>query len=128
MDTLDIVVVAVVAFFVLLALGGAVVLRRRREAGEAAFHAETERANRDLATAHAADNGWEPARVGQAARRAFETERPGAEISELELVQVIDPPGIQDDKAVYRVRTAQDAHLRLTLKRSGEDWVLDSLE
>ena len=127
METLEVVVIAVAAVLLLLALGGAVVLRRRREAGESAFRSETARANRDLAAAHAADNGWEPERVGEAARRAFTEQRPQAEIRGLELVQVVDPPGTDDDKAVYRVRTPEGAH-RLTLARAGGDWVLDSLE
>lgn len=127
MSTLEIVVIAVVAVLLLLALGGAVALRRRREAGESAFRAETERANHDLAAAHAADNGWEPSRVGEAARRAFESHHPGTPIRQLELVQVIDPPGTEDDKAVYRVDTAEATH-RLTLARTGEEWFLDSLQ
>jgi hypothetical protein len=127
MTTLEIVVIAVVVVFALLALGGGTVLRRRRDAGAEAFSAEIERANRDLAAAHAADNGWEPSRVGEAARRAFENQNPGQSISALELVQVIDPPGTDDDKAVFRVQTATGEH-RLTLGRAGENWFLETLD
>ena len=126
MDTLEIVVIAVAAFFALLALGGAVMLRRRREAGEPAFAAEIERANRDLAAAHAADNGWEPSRVTEAARSAFAEQRPGASIAAIELVQVIDPPGTDDDKAVFRVQSDGGEH-RLTLGRQGDAWHYESL-
>jgi hypothetical protein len=125
--TLEIVVIAVAVVFGLLALGGAAVMRRRREAGADAFSSEIERANRDLAAAHAADNGWEPARVGEAARRAFETQNPGQTIATLELVQVIDPPGTDDDKAVFRVQTADGEH-HLTLGRAGENWFLETLD
>jgi hypothetical protein len=125
--TLEIVVIAVVVAFALLALGGAAVNRRRREAGTPAFRAEIERANRDLAAAHAADNGWEPARVAEAARTAFTAERPNATIESLELVQVVDPPGTDDDKAIFHVRAGDGDH-RLTLGRAGDSWHLEALD
>jgi hypothetical protein len=125
-STLEIVLIIVVAVLVLLVLGGAVVLRRRHDAGEAAFTAEIERANRDLAAAHATDNGWEPARVSEAARNAFAQERPSVRVESIELVQVIDPPGTDDDKAVFLVQ-AEDGEHRLTLGRQGDHWHLDSL-
>ncbi len=127
METVEIVVIAVAVVFALLALGGSVVLRRRREAGEGAFRTEIDRANRDLAAAHAADNGWEPSRVAESARRAFETQNPGTTIQTLELVQVIDPPGTDEDKAVYVVHTGAGEH-RLTLGRAGESWFLETLD
>ncbi len=128
MDTLEIVVIAIVVVFALLAVGGARVVRRRSEASEGAFRAEIERANRDLAAAHAADNGWEPARVADSARSAFETQNPGQTVSSLELVQVIDPPGTDDDKAVFLVQTGAGGEHRLTLGRAGENWFLESLD
>ncbi len=127
MTTLEIVVIAVVVAFALLAFGGSRVMRRRCVAGADAFRAEIDRANRDLAAAHAADNGWEPARVAESARRAFETQNPGSAIQALELVQVIDPPGTDDDKAVYLVQTGTGEH-RLTLGRAGENWFLETLD
>lgn len=127
MDALHIVLLVIGVVLLLMAIGGAVVLRRRSEAGAGAFRAEIERANRDLAAAHAADNGWEPARVAESARRAFETQNPGQAITTLELVQVIDPPGTDDDKAVFLVQTGGGEH-RLTLGRAGENWFLDTLE
>src|SRR5215212_2112242 len=100
MTTLEIIVIAVVAFFGLLALGGAIAGRRRREATEPRFQEHIAQANRDLAAAHAADRGWEPARIEAAARAVFAQQHPGAEIADLALVQVIDPPGTDDDRAV----------------------------
>lgn len=101
-------------------------VRRRTEAGAADFRLEIEQANRDLAAAHAADNGWEPGRVTEAARTAFISERPGLEVTGIELVQVIDPPGTDDDKALFVVRTAEGEH-HLTLGRVGDSWHLESL-
>lgn len=126
MSTLEIVVIAVVAVFALLALVGAAGLRRRSEAGAEAFALEIEQANRDLAAAHAADNGWEPGRVTEAARSAFMQERPDEEVTSIELVQVIDPPGTDDDKALFVVRTAGGEH-HLTLGRAGDSWHLETL-
>lgn len=126
MDTATIVILAVLALFLALALGGAAANRRRRAAGEGAFRAEIERANRDLAAAHAADNGWEPSRVAEAARTAFAAEHPNAQVSSIELVQVIDPPGTEDDKAVFLV-LADDGEHRLTLGREGDSWHLETL-
>jgi hypothetical protein len=123
MTTAEIVVIIVAVVFGLLALGGARVIRRRSKAGADAFHTEIERANRDLAKAHAADNGWDPARVADAARAAYAEQRPGQAISALELVQVIDPPGTDDDKAIFLI----DGAHQLTLGRSGDDWRFEAL-
>ena len=126
MSTIGIILIAVLAVLTLAALGGAVVVRRRRDAGEGAFRAEIERANQDLAEAHAADNGWDPVRVAEAARAAFTEQRSTANISSLELVQVIDPPGTDDDKAIFVVETDEGTH-RLTLGRHGDHWHLEAL-
>ena len=126
MSTVGIVILAVLGLFLLLALAGALMNQRRREAGEGAFRAEIERANRDLAAAHASDNGWEPGRVTEAARSAFAEQRPGAQIGEIELVQVIDPPGTDDDKAIFRVHADGGEH-RLTLGRHGDHWHFEAL-
>jgi hypothetical protein len=123
MSAVEVVVIVVVVVFALLALGGAAGIRRRHAATEDVFHADLERANRDLATAHAADNGWDPARVADAARAAYTEQRPGQVITSLELVQVIDPPGTDDDKAIFLVDGAQ----RLTLGRSGDAWHFEAL-
>jgi hypothetical protein len=42
-------------------------------------------------------------------------------------VQVVDPPGTDDDRAVWRVRAHGQAH-RLTLGRRGDDWIFETLE
>jgi hypothetical protein len=126
-DTLEIVIIVVVVAVALIVLGGRAVLKRRAQAGRGAFRAELAKANTDLAEAHAADNGWHPERVEAAARAAFEAQRPGTPIEALTLVQVIDPPGTDDDKAVYEV-AAGGSTSRLRLGRSGDDWHLESLD
>jgi type II secretory pathway pseudopilin PulG len=124
-NTLEIVILVVLAILGLLALGGAVAQRRRLRATEAQFRAQVEQANQDLAEAHAADNGWEPARVEEAARRAFAERHPGAEITSMALVQVIDKPGTDEDKAVFRVESPQGEHT-VVLGRTGDQWVAEA--
>jgi hypothetical protein len=49
------------------------------------------------------------------------------EIHELTLVQVVDRPGTEEDKAVFRV-VAADVRLNLTLGRVDGDWVGEAAE
>ena len=127
MSTLGIVVLVLVVLLVLLAIGGAIANRRRREATATQFHTSVDEANRDLAAAHAADNGWEPARVEGAARAAFAERQPGVEVTGMRLVQVIDPPGTDDDKAIFRVEAAGGGVHHLRLGRRGGEWHLEEL-
>ena len=127
MSTLAIVLVAVVGTLALLAVGGMVANARRRRALEPRFEASLDEVNRHLADAHAEDKGWERGGLEAAARRAFAERRPGEEVRELVLVQVIDRPGTDEDKAVFRVRTeAGTAHL--TLGRRDGAWVGEAVE
>ena len=122
MPTWAIIVLAVFAAFLLLALLGALAAsirnRRRRER----FGSSLDEVDRSLADARATDRGWERGTLEAAARRAFQAERPGVEIHELTLVQVVDKPGTEEDKAVFRV-VAADVRVRLTLGRVDGEWV-----
>ena len=118
MPTWLIIVLAVLA---LLAIGGFFARRRQLGRTEEVFHQRLDQANRDLAAAHAQDRGWEPATVEAAARR-FYSEQAGSEPATLELWQVIDEPGTDADKAVFRA----DGRL-ITLGRQGGEWVFESL-
>ena len=122
MPTWLIIVLAVLA---LLAAGGVIASRRRFAATSDRFDANLQQVNRDLAAAHAEDRGWERGALEAAARQAYATERGGAEPSALELVQVIDRPGTDEDKAVFRCDSGSE---RLTLGRRGDQWVLEALE
>jgi predicted Holliday junction resolvase-like endonuclease len=115
--------IIVIVVFVLLAIGGAIAARRRLAANEEHFEAHLQRVNRDLAAARAEDRGWERTVLEDAARRIYAERHDGAEPSELELVQVVDRPGTEEDKAVFRA-----GGKRLTLGRRDGDWVLDSLD
>jgi hypothetical protein len=127
MSTLAIVVVAVVAALALLALGGMLANARRRRALEPRLEASLDEVNRRLAAAHAEDKGWERGALEAAALRAFAERRPGEEVREHVLVQVVDRPGTDEDRAVFRV--GSDAGVSyLTLGRRGGEWVGESVE
>ncbi|MDX6699762.1 MAG: hypothetical protein QOE65_3159 [Solirubrobacteraceae bacterium] len=127
MTTAEIIVLAVVGAFALLALGGYVANRRRHRALEPRLEASLDEVNRRLAEAHAADKGWERGALEDAARRAFAERRPGEEVREQVLVQVVDRPGTDEDKAVFRVRSdAGTSHL--VLGRRDGTWAGESVE
>ena len=126
METWEIIVLVVVALIVLLAVGGAVARRRQLEHSQGRFEANLQEVNRDLAAAHAEDRGWERSLLEDAARQAYAAERAGADPGALELTQVIDRPGTDDDHAVFRA--GPDGRERLTLGRRDGQWVLEALE
>src|SRR4051794_18783637 len=118
------IVIAVVLVLLLLTVGGIVGRRRQLEATQGRFDANLEQVNRDLPVAHPEDRGWERSALEDAARRAYAGERDGAEPGEIVLTQVVDRPGTDDDKAVFRV----GADERLPLGRGAGEWVLETLE
>src|SRR3954451_4544288 len=114
--------IIVLVVLLVLAVGGAIATRRRMAAREERFELSLAEVNRDLAAAHAEDRGWERGALEAAARRVYAAER-GSEPAELDLVQVIDRPGTDDDHAVFRIGSEQ-----LTLGRRGGEWVLETLD
>jgi hypothetical protein len=124
---LEILLLALVALVALLALGGAIAARRREEANRAHFERDVENADRALAAARAEDRGWDRDVLNAAARAAFAARQPGAEIQGLNLVQVIDRPGIEEDRAIFRIRSDAGEQV-LSLGRKGGEWVPESAE
>ncbi len=118
--------IVVLAVLLVLAVGGAVARRAQLTRSRAAFETSLERVNRDLAEAAAQDRGWDRDTLETAARRIFEQER-GAEPDALVLVEVLDRPGTDDDRAVFRAEQSGTAHA-LTLGRRQGEWVHESLE
>jgi hypothetical protein len=111
---------------IVLGVGGVIASRRRLESTRGRFDRRLARVNEELAAAHAADRGWAREALETAARAAYAAQRDGAEPEQLMLVQIVDPPGTENDKAVFRVSSGgRDEHL--TLGRSGDDWVFEQL-
>src|SRR5215208_3400782 len=92
-----------VALVIVLAVGGAYARRRQLERTQGRFDEHLAQVNQDLAAAHAADRGWARDTLDEAARAAWAQERPGEEAESLMLVQIVDNPGTDEDKAVYEV-------------------------
>jgi hypothetical protein len=120
-SALEIVIVVAVLLVVVLAVGGIVVSGRRQRADDPALRTELEAANEALALARATDKGWERSLLEEAVRAAF-AQRSNAEIRELQLVQVVDKPGTEEDQAVFRVVTDHGSE-HLHLDRHGDTWV-----
>ena len=118
----------VLLILALLAVGGAIAARRRMEATREGFADHLEQANVDLATAHAADRGWEPAALERAARESVAERHPGVELTSLTLVEVVDRPGVEQDVARYRARDAAGRELIVTMVRRAGNWVAETIE
>jgi hypothetical protein len=114
--------IIVLAVLVVLAVGGAFARSRQLARSRPAFEASLEQVNRDLAAAAAQDRGWDRDTLEDAARRLYREQR-GTEPGELVLVEVLDRPGTDEDKAVFRV----DGKEHITLGRHSGDWVRDSI-
>ena len=115
-----------VALVIVLAVGGAYARRRQLESTRGRFDSNLAQVNEDLAAAHAQDRGWARDVLEAAARSAYAAERPGTEPEVLTLVQIVDPPGTDEDKAVFRIGAAGREE-RLTLGRRDGQWVLERL-
>ena len=126
METWEIIVAVVVLLIIVLAVGGAYARRRQLERSQGRFETHLHQVNRELAAAHAEDRGWERSVLEGAAREAYAAERDGNDPGELELVQVIDRPGTDEDKAVFRC--GPEGRERLTLGRRDGQWVFEAVE
>jgi hypothetical protein len=113
--------IIVIVVLVLLAVGGAYARTRQLKRSRPAFDASLEQVNRDLAAAAAHDRGWDRDTLEEAARRIYAAER-GGEPASLQLVEVIDRAGTDQDQAVFRCGDE-----RLTLGRRDGQWVRESI-
>ena len=119
MSTLAIVLIVLGILIVLLVIGGVVASGRRQRELEEDLRRKLEEANRALAAARAQDRGWERSTMEAAAREAA-----GGPVEHLDLVQVVDRPGTDQDRAVFRVVSNGDER-HVTLGRREGVWVAE---
>lgn len=121
-STIGLIALVIGGVFLLLVIGGYFAAERRQRSRERELLAQLQAADRELAQAHALDKGWERSALEAAARQAV-AERFGkdAEVQALQLVQVLDRPGVDADQAIFRVQTPDGEH-RITLGRAGGVW------
>lgn len=127
MSTLLLVVLVVLGILLVLALLGAAMASRRNRETAATFEQSLTAIDRHLAAAVAEDHGWRREMLEGTAREEFAQRRPGAAIDRLELVQIVDEPGTDQDMAVFRV-VAGDTTSHLTLGRRDGAWYAAALE
>ncbi len=127
MSVVLIIVIVVAAIVLLLTLVGAAGASRRNRAGAERFSASLASVDQQLAHAVAEDRGWERATLEAIARRELLARQPDERIETLELIQLVDEPGTDNDVAVFRARHARGTS-RITLARRGGDWHAASVD
>ena len=128
MSVVLIVVLVALGVLLLLAILGGAMASRRNALGALAFEQRLAEVDGQLAAAVAADHGWERGTLEKTARAQFAERRPGAQIAQLELVQIKDEPGTDQDLAVFRVVIANGGVSRLTLGRRDGAWYAAALD
>lgn len=126
MSLLAIVVIVVAVLFVVLLGGGLVAARRQARAHEGELAARIAAADRALEAARAADRGWDPVVMEDAARAALVAGAPDFRYDSIQLVRVDDRPGTEEDRAEFLA--AGDAGvLRVAVFRRDDEWLAEVL-
>lgn len=116
MTPLGVVLLVIALLLVVLVVGGVIAAGRRQRAREAHLQEQLAQANEALALARADDRGWDRDALEAAARAAA-----GGPVDTLDLVQVQDRPGTEEDRAIFRVvRGGRED--RLVLGRQDGAW------
>ena len=122
MSLVAIIVIVVLAIAVIFFIGGLVVVRRRRRENAGELEAHIRAADQALEAARAADRGWDPVLMQEAARSALERERPDFRYDNLHLVRVDDRPGTEEDRAEMAAVGGGEV-VRVSVARRGGNWV-----
>jgi hypothetical protein len=120
-ETWEVVVAIVLGVILVLFILGFAANARMRRAREKSVEEHIAAADQALAEARALDRGWDPGLLETAARTAFASRRPGVEPDRLDLVQVVDRPGTDEDRAWMLVTHAAGAE-EIELHRTGDTW------
>src|SRR3954468_16878973 len=98
MSLLAIIAIVLIVLLVIFFVGGLLGARRHAEANDERLDARISAADRALEAARAADRGWDPILLEEAARTALDRERPDFHYDKLHLVLVDDRPGTDEDR------------------------------
>src|SRR3954465_14955370 len=126
MSPVAIVVIVLLALLFVLFVGGRIAARRRAEANAGRLQDRIAAADRALEAARAADRGWDPILLEEAARTALQRERPDFRYDNLPLVLVDDRPGTEEDRAEMAAVGDQGV-VRVAVTRRGGTWVADNV-
>jgi hypothetical protein len=126
MSPLAIVVIVLVVLLVLLFAGGYIAAKRHTEATAVQFAHRIAAADRALEAARAADRGWDPVLLEEAARNALERDRPDFHYDQLHVVLVDDRPGTAEDRCELAA-VGEGGVVRVRVARRGETWVGESV-
>lgn len=121
MSVLAIIVIVFLVLLLILFAGGLAGARQRAKAHEARLQEKIAAADRALEAARAADRGWDPVLLEQAARAALDRERPDFRYDKLHLVLVDDRPGTEADRAELAA-VADDEVIRVVVARTSDGW------
>src|SRR4051812_20685055 len=116
MSPVAIVVIVLAALLLVLFVGGLIAARRRTQEHEERLHERVTAADRALEAARAADRGWDPILMEDAARLALEQASPDFRYDALHLVLVDDRPGTEEDRAEF-LASADDEVVRVSVFR-----------
>jgi hypothetical protein len=122
MSPLAIIAIVLAVLIVIFFIGGLIVERRRADAVGPEFLENVKKADRALEAARAADRGWDPVLMEEAARTALQRERPDFRYDRLHLVLVDDRPGKEEDRAEMAA-VGDDGVVRVGVARRGDAWV-----
>src|SRR3954468_11367943 len=124
MSLLAIIAIVLIVLLVIFFVGGLLGARRHAEANDERLGERIAAADRALEAARAADRGWDPILLEEAARTALERDRPDFHYDKLHLVLVDDRPGTDEDRAELAA-IGDDGVIRVAVARRGESWVAE---
>jgi hypothetical protein len=124
MSIVTVVILVLLVLIVVFFIGGLVAARRRAEEHADRLDERIGAADRALEAARAADRGWDPVLLEEAARSALERERPDFRYDRLHLVLVDDRPGTEEDRAEMAA-IGDEGVLHVSVARRGETWVAE---
>ena len=124
MSLLAIIVFVALVLIVVFFIGGLIVVRRRAQRNEKRLTERITAADRALEAARAADRGWDPVLLEEAARVALDRAAPDFRYDHLQLVLVDDRPGTEHDRAEM-LAAGSEGVVRVAVVRHDDKWAAE---